>query len=141
MMGRGHTPFGYRIKNGTAVIIPEEAEKIRNIYAEYLAGQGLIEAARNAGLSLTHSSVMHILQNKHYLGDDFYPAIIDQEIFDAAEVEHRQRMEMMGRACMNKNDPEKRLVKTHFTMKPAVSQTKDPYEKAAYMYSLIESEE
>ena len=42
-MGRGHTPLGYRIENGAAVIVPEQAEQIRKIYAGYLAGQGFIE--------------------------------------------------------------------------------------------------
>ena len=38
MMGRGHTPFGYRMENGAAVIVPEEAAQIRKIYDGYLAG-------------------------------------------------------------------------------------------------------
>ena len=141
MMRRGHTPFGYRIENGAAVIEPEQAEQIRKIYAGYLDGQGFIEAARNAGLTMQHSSVKRLLQNTHYLGDDFYPAIIDKETFDAAEAERQQRLEIMGRTYMKKADPEDRQVKRHFTMKPVMRQTKDPYEKAAYIYSLIESEE
>lgn len=141
MMRRGHTPFGYRIENGAAVIVPEEAEQIRKIYAGYLSGQGFIEAARNAGLTMQHSSVKRLLQNTHYLGDDFYLAIIDKEIFDAAEAERQQRLEIMGRTYMKKADPENRQVKTRFTMKPMIRQTNDPYERAAYIYSLIESEE
>ena len=141
MMGRGHTPFGYRIENGAAVIVPEETERIRKIYAGYLAGQGFVEAARNAGLTMTHSSVKRLLQNRHYLGDEFYPAIIDKETYDAAEAERLKRLEIMGRTYMKKADPENRQVKTRFTMKPLMRQTKDPYERAAYIYSLIESEE
>ena len=141
MMRRGHTPFGYRIEKGAAVIVPEQAEQIRKIYAGYLAGQGFIEAARNAGLTMQHSSVKRLLQNMHYLGDEFYPAIIDKETFDAAEAERQQRLEIMGRTYMKKADPEDRQVKTRFTMKPVMRQTNDPYERAAYIYSLIESEE
>ena len=121
--------------------MPEEAEKIRNIYAGYLAGQGLIEAARNEGLTMQHGSVKRLLQNTHYLGDEFYPAIIDKDTFDAAEVERQQRLEIMGRTYMKKSDPEDLRVKKRFSMKPVMRQTKDPYEKAAYIYSLIESEE
>lgn len=141
MMARGHIPFGYRIKNGAAVIVPEEAEQIRKIYAGYLAGQGLIEAARNARLTMQHSSVKRLLQNTHYLGDEFYPAIIDKETFEAAEAERQQRLEIMGRTSLKKPDPVEQQVKMRFTMKPAMRQIKDPHERAAYIYSLIESEE
>ena len=141
MMGRDHTPFGYRIENGVAVIVPEEAEQVRKIYAGYLAGLGFIEAARNAGLTMQHTSVKRILQNAHYLGDEFYPAVIDRETFDAAETERRYRADVMGRNFMKKTDPEQRHVQMRFTMKPVTRQIKDPYERAAYIYSLIESEE
>ena len=77
--------------------MPDEAEQIRKIYAGYLAGQGFIEAARNAGLTMQHSSVKRLLQNTHYPGDDFYPAIIDRKTFDAAEAERLHRLEIMGR--------------------------------------------
>ena len=87
------------------------------------------------------SSVKRLLQNTHYLGDDFYPAIIDKETFDAAEAERQQRLEIMGRTYMKKADPVDRQVKKRFTMKTVMRQTQDPYEKAAYIYSLIESEE
>ena len=141
MMRRGHRPFGYRIENGDAVIVPEEADQILKIYAEYLSGKSFIEAARSAGLTLQHSSVKRILQNKHYLGDEFYPAIIDRETFDAAEAERQLRMNIMGRASLKKTNSVKRQVKTRFNMKPMVRQIRDPRERAAYIYSLIESEE
>lgn len=81
-MGRGHIPFGYRIKNGSAEIVPEEAEQIRKIYSAYIAGKPYIEAAKCAGLSMTHASVKWLLQNRHYIGDEFYPAIIDRHTFE-----------------------------------------------------------
>ena len=140
-MERGHTPFGYRIKNGAAVIVPEEAEQIRKIYDGYLAGQSLTEAARNAGKAMPHCTVSRILQNKHYLGDDFYPAIIDRSTFHAAEEERKKRLKILGRTNRKKNNPQERQVKTRFSMKPMTRQIRDPYERAAYIYSLIESEE
>ena len=140
-MRRGHTPFGYRIQNGSAVIVPDEAEQVRKIYAGYLAGQGLIEAARNAGLTMQHGSVKRLLQNKHYLGDDFYPAIIDRETYDAAEEERLHRLAIMGRNYKTRTASEDRKVMTRFSMKPMTQKLTDPYEQAAYIYSLIESEE
>lgn len=106
------------MENGAAVIVPEEAAQIRKIYDGYLSGLSYCEAARCAGLALTHSSVKRLLQNTHYLGDEFYPAIIESETFDAAEAERKRRLEIMGRTNIKKAEPKTRQVKTHFTMKP-----------------------
>lgn len=140
-MGRGHTPFGYCIKNGSAVIVPDEAEQVRQVYSGYISGQPFIEAAKNAGLTMTHSSVKRLLQNTHYLGDEFYPAIIDKRTFHAAEAERLHRLEIMGRNYKTRTATEDRKVMTRFSMKPMTQKLQDPYEQAAYLYSLIESEE
>ena len=140
-MGRGHIPFGYRIENGTAVIMPDEAEKIRHIYAWYLLGQSYLNAAKNAGLTMNASSVKWLLQNKHYIGDEFYPAIIDKKTFNAAEIERLHRMKIMGRTNIMKPVTEDNKVVTRFSMRPIMKKFKNPYEQAAYIYSLIESEE
>ena len=81
----GHTPYGYRIESGCAVINEEEAAKIRSLYENYIAGMAQSKAAIEAGIETYHSSAKRLMQNRHYLGDDFYPAIIDQETFDKAE--------------------------------------------------------
>lgn len=47
---QGHTPFGYRIEDGTAKVCQEEADQIRQIYAGYLRGLSLEAAAKGAGL-------------------------------------------------------------------------------------------
>lgn len=96
-MNRRHTPYGYRIENGSAVICEEQAEQIRKIYEGYLGGFSLRGAAKEAGMEATHSSVKRLLQNPHYLGDEFYLAIIDQETFDAFAVERQRRVEALGR--------------------------------------------
>ena len=37
----GHTPFGYRIENGIAIIDEPAAAKIRQLYKNYLSGMSL----------------------------------------------------------------------------------------------------
>ena len=49
------------------------------------------------GLKLYHGSVGRMLQNKKYLGDDYYPAIIDKETFDKAEEIRMYRAMALGR--------------------------------------------
>ena len=73
----GHTPFGYRIENGKAVIDEAAAAQVRDLYKNYLSGLSLTNAAKEAGLNLLHAGAKRMMLNRHYLGDDFYPAIID----------------------------------------------------------------
>ena len=93
----GHTPFGYRIENGTAVIDEAAATQIRDLYKNYLSGLSLTNAAKEAELNLLHSGAKRMMQNRHYLGDDFYPAIIDQASFDAVSTELNKRSTKLGR--------------------------------------------
>lgn len=135
----GHTPYGYRIENGVAVVDEAKAEIIRTIYEKYLSGSALIAAAGAAGLKATHSTVKRLLQNKHYLGDDYYPAIIDRETFEAAEAERIKRADELGRGKCRDEKPVP-APPTLFHMKPKEQDFGDPFMEAEYMYSLIESE-
>ena len=81
-----------------------------------------------------------MLKNKHYLGDGYYPAIIDRETFDKAEQERMRRATALGRI----KEPavqEGILIPTVFHTKPMEQTFDDPFLQAEYAYSLIESEE
>lgn len=134
----GHTPYGYRIENAVAVIQEEEAEVIRKLFDGYLVGLGLTEAAKQAGLQSYHSTVGRILSNQHYLGDDYYPAIVEQDIFAAAAVEREKRKVKLGRMDKGKKEVEA-LVSTEFYLKRQVQKFHDPFQQATYVYSQIES--
>lgn len=47
----GHTPFGYRIENGKAVIDEAAAAQVRDLCKNYLSGLSLTNAAKEAGLA------------------------------------------------------------------------------------------
>ena len=133
----GHTPYGYRIENGTAVINEAEAECVRRIFDNYIGGMSLREAASAAGHPLVHSTVKRMLTKKYYCGDDFYPAIIDISTFHTANSELKRRADNKNqtgktRRIMAKSEME-------FTFSPPLTQYDDPYEQAQYLYSLIES--
>lgn len=133
-----HIPYGYRIENGVAVIDERQAEQVRTLFSGYLSGLGLVPAAKAAGLSLFHSGAKRMLQNKHYLGDDFYPEIIDSETFSKAEEERMRRARTMSRIReQSKTAPRK--AETAFTLEKITHKYDDPFRQAAYIYSLIES--
>lgn len=105
----GHTPLGYRIENGIAVIDEESAAKVRELYKNYLGGLSLINAAKKAGINVLHAGSKRIMQNKHYLGDNFYPAIIDEATFKAAGEEIKHRSAHLCKKDKIKESPEKKL--------------------------------
>ena len=109
----GHTPFGYRIENGIAIIDEPAAAKLRQLYKNYLSGMSLSKAAAEAGIPTYHGTAKRLMGTVHYLGDSFYPAIIDMR---------------------------KLQIPTHFHMGEIATLHDNPMKQAEYLYSLIESE-
>jgi hypothetical protein len=138
-MTMGHTPYGYRIENGKAVIDEEAAAKIKKLYEAYLAGASFQSAANEAGIEVKHCGAKRMMANRHYLGDDFYPAIIDNETFDKAEAEKQHRAEALGRLDRKKEKPAQ-IIPTNFRFEKPEKSYKDPAMQAQYLYSLIETE-
>lgn len=135
----GHTPLGYRIEMGKAVINEEDAVKIRRLYDNYLSGMSLTDAASQAGINTYHGTVKRIMCNRHYLGDEYYPAIISSDIFNQAQTELKRRAVKLGR--VNKAVPKKeKQIPTQFTIASIEKCFEDPVLQAEYVYSLIKSE-
>lgn len=122
----GHTPYGYKIKGGKAVIDEEAANQVRQIFEYYLDGESLTTAAGKAGLKMFHGGVSRMLKNPHYLGDDYYPAIIDGETFDKVEAERLRRAESLGR-IREPEGQEKIEVPVSFRARQAERKYDDPF--------------
>lgn len=90
---------------------------------------------------MNHGSVKRLLHNRHYLGDEFYPQVIDQEIFDAAEQERRRRSTRLGRDNLKRTFSDEIRIQNEFTMRKAEKWIADPFAQAEYLYSLIEVRE
>ena len=132
-------PYGYRIENGAAVIDEPAAERIRSLYKNYLSGMALANAAKEAGIEVTHSMVKRMLANTHYLGDDFYPALVDEETYNAAQEELLKRATELGRLDRDKKKKPVRA-QTLFRIGEIKEQYDNPATQAEYLYSLIECE-
>ena len=131
-----HTPYGYYIKNGMAVIDEECASKVRKFFEAYLSGLALTPAAEAAGLKLYHGSAGRMLRNKHYLGDEYYPAIIDKDMFEAAEEERLKRAGHLGRIWDPKEE-QKEVPTKIFAIGSIKKEFSDAFKQAEYAYSLI----
>jgi hypothetical protein len=132
-----HVPYGYKIENGKAVIDEEKAEQVKKLYKAYLSGLAYVPAAEAAGLKLYHTGAKKMMQNKRYLGDDYYPAIINNDTFDAAEAERDKRQEKLGRIFDDKPVKENKVT-TGFKMPKVQMKYDDPFTQAEYVYSLME---
>lgn len=135
-----HTPFGYRITNGKAVIDNEAGEQVKSLYLFYLSGDSLTTAAQKAGIESFHANIGRILRNARYTGDAYYPAIINRNTFDSVQLERIRRAEKLGRIRESKEETNV-LSPTVFRMNEGTQQFDDPFRQAEYSYSLIEREE
>lgn len=134
-----HTPFGYRIENGVAVVDEHAAEQVQALYQSYLSGGSLRTVAIKVGIDAFHAGIGKILKNRHYLGDDYYPAIIDPDTFAAVQEERFRRASTLGRIRESKED-KVAVYPTTFHIIVGTQVYDDPFAQAAYAYSLIESE-
>ncbi|MDU7889943.1 MAG: integrase [Finegoldia magna] len=128
--------YGYAIRDGRLEVQGNEAENIRKIFKNYLAGNTLIKSADLAGLKKNSSSVKKILTNKKYLGNEIYPKIIDEESFKKAGQMLKERAVAMGRVW----EKEEEIIKVpcKFRYKEEGVLPIDPFEQASYKYRLIE---
>lgn len=104
-----HTPLGYHIQNGKAEIDPEAAGLVREIFTAYLAGtstyriakdftkRGILNASHKP--SWNHGSIGKILENQKYLGDEFYPPLIERNIFEQVQGRRKQQVKDLGRSA------------------------------------------
>ena len=135
----GHTPYGYRIENGIAVTDEKQAQQVRGLFEGYLSGLALTVAAEKAGLKLFHGSAGRMLRNRKYLGNDYYPAIIDRATFEKAEEERLKRAKALGRVY-EKIETIKAENPMNFTIPKVQEKYTNPFQQAEYAYSLIECE-
>lgn len=138
-MRQGHTPFGYNIVDGKAIIDETDAAILKKLYQNYLDGKSLETSAKEAGINCSHTSASKLLLNKKYLGDDYYPPLIDKETYDMVVEEKERRAIALGRT--NRIKPKEEIViPCRFKMRKPSQNLRDPFADAAYLYSLIESE-
>ncbi len=91
MLKNRNISFGYCITNGEYAVNEQEADAIRQIFARYIDGDSLKTIAVQMTVPYNtckplwnKNMVSRVLENRRYLGENGYPAIISQEDFDTA---------------------------------------------------------
>jgi hypothetical protein len=131
-------PYGYRIENGLAVIEGNEARVLQQAYEFYLNGDSLQVISDRLSINRSHSGMLNLLADKRYLGTDFYPSLINKELFEQVQMAHQERKQLHSRPLLPVK-PTK--VCTDFEMEPIVQHLDDPYAQAQYVYTLIKEKE
>lgn len=121
-----HTPYGYDIIGGRAVINEEQAANIRQICRNYLSGMSLKNAAAEVGLNMSHCGVKRMMLNARYLGDEFYPAILTEETVRRVEAERVRREKALGRDRRKGKGAPKGIYYTGFSAPKITMKYKNP---------------
>ena len=99
-MGNRKQPFGYKMEFGEIVPQPQEAETVRSIYLQYLAGASFKQLAEqlqtenvpyDVDKPWNKNMVARVLEDERYIGERNFPALIPTEQFHAAQ-ERRKEM-------------------------------------------------
>lgn len=135
-----HTPYGYTIVDGKAVVNEKEAKILQRICDNYISGMSFVASAKSVGLEMKHSGVKRLMLNKRYLGDEFYPAILTEEIMKKVEEERTRREKILGRDRKKQVKANKVVVYTKFYIPQIDMKYENPKKQAEYAYSLIGNE-
>ena len=136
-------PFGYRLEAGEVAIDKEAADKVVVLFESYLGGTSLENAAKAAGLCISHSHARRMLSNPVYLGSGEYPQIISEGMF-------RMVGEILEKKAGYTRDIRKDVIRKketaqpkewNFTLLKAETTYEDPKLQAEYVWSLVRRNE
>ncbi len=93
--------FGYCYENGRIVFHPTEAEVMKEIFQKYRKGDSLLQIAKELNNRMVEymvgvygwnkSRIMRLLEDKRYLGDDKYPALISGEDYNEIQKQREEK--------------------------------------------------
>lgn len=133
--GMTHTPYGYIIVNGKAVIDELNAERVRMLFREYIECESMRAAAKKVGIEKTHSVIGRFLKNKVYVGTEFYPQIVDEDTFVKAQKIRENNAKSQNRIGAYRPHPKAEI--GTFTIGKVTARYDDPYKQAEYAYGQI----
>lgn len=92
-------------------------------------------AAKKAGIDKTHSMIGRFLKNKVYVGNEYYPQIVDDDTFVKAQEIRGNNARSQNRIRAYKVHPKAEI--GAFSIGKVAEKYDDPYKQAEYAYSQI----
>lgn len=106
-MAQRHMPIGYKLVDGKIQIDDPKADAVKRIFLDYATGASLLVIAKELSAEgflnannqphWYHGTVSRILDNVKYQGDEFYPQLIDKELFGMVQKRRNEQCEKLGR--------------------------------------------
>ena len=103
-----HMPIGYKVVDGKITICEEQRKIVEQIFTDYASGVAAGRIAQNlkgrnicnakGKVSWTHASIGRILENPSYLGTDYYPQLIGEELVERVQCRREKVRAELGRA-------------------------------------------
>ena len=103
-----HMPIGYKVVDGKITICEEQRKIVEQIFTDYDSGVAAGRIAQNlkgrkicnakGKVSWTHASIGRILENPSYLGTEYYPQLIGEELFERVQCRREKVRAELGRA-------------------------------------------
>lgn len=130
-----HTPYGYIIEDGKAVIDESKAERVRMLFKEYIECGSMRAAAKKVGIDKTHSMIGRFLKNKVYVGTEYYPQIVDEDTFAKVQEIRESNARSQNRIRAYNVTPKAEI--GIFSIGKVTEKYDDPYKQAEYAYGQI----
>lgn len=96
--------------NGNIEIDDKQAKTVKAIFEEYIKGKSMLAIAKeltekgilnaNKKTKWNHGSVGKILQNVKYMGETYYPKLIDESDFEKVQIQRKEREIKLGRTTL-----------------------------------------
>ena len=103
-----HMPIGDKVVDGKITICEEQRKIVEQIFTDYDSGVAAGRIAPNlkgrnicnakGKVSWTHASIGRILENPSYLGTEYYPQLIGEELFERVQRRREKVRAELGRA-------------------------------------------
>lgn len=104
-----HMPIGYKVIDGKITVYEKHRKIVEEIFRDYDSGISMLQIAEGLKArgvcnaydraAWTHASIGRILENHNYLGTEYYPQIIDRELFERVQKRREQIRIEKGRGC------------------------------------------
>lgn len=100
MLIQWHIPMGYKVRDGSITVYEEHRELVNRIFQAYDSGEsaaGIARQLKTEGIknakgkvSWSHAGIGKILENRQYLGTEYYPRIINEDLFERVQERREQ---------------------------------------------------
>ena len=97
-MGKKVTVYGYQFKDGILQADKEQSRMVQEIFKVYNSDVPVSRLKDHIeGLEINRVKLNDILSDKRYLGNENFPQIIDQELFEAVQQRKKERLKAIGK--------------------------------------------